>query len=302
MIVSRPPRPQGNAVIHGACVAKRKRDCFAEREPLGFPHPGGSNMAKAKKKTAARAAKKTTTKTAKKTADTATKKATKSATVKKAAKKTGKTTARKASPKTPMAAAKKTISQAKGKSATKPAPAKAKPTAPATKNILSPKKSSTATPKTYRGPKIGEQVADFSVPSTAGHFKLSEHKGEKILLYFYPKDATPGCTVEGHDFSNLAPQFAKFGVSVYGISRDSVESHYKFIDKEGYKLELLSDPDETACKLFDVIQLKNMYGKDVMGIERSTFLIDGEGRLLKEWRKVSVDGHALAVLESVKNL
>jgi peroxiredoxin Q/BCP len=146
----------------------------------------------------------------------------------------------------------------------------------------------------------GDPVPDFKIESTSGElFKLSEKKGKKVVLYFYPKDATPGCTVEGHDFTKLHPKFKKKGVEVYGISRDSLASHQKFIEKQNYCFDLLSDTDEKVCKIFDVIQKKNMYGKMVQGIERSTFLIDEKGRILKEWRKVKVEGHAQEVLDSL---
>jgi thioredoxin-dependent peroxiredoxin len=151
--------------------------------------------------------------------------------------------------------------------------------------------------------KVGDSVKEFSLPGTGGQtVSVKDLKGEAIVLYFYPKDATPGCTLEGHDFSKLKAQFAKNGAQVFGISRDSLKSHEKFKDKEKYKIDLLSDEDEKICKLFDVIKMKNMYGKQVRGIERSTFVIDKKGKLVKEWRKVKVAGHAAEVLEFVKSL
>jgi len=151
--------------------------------------------------------------------------------------------------------------------------------------------------------KVGESVSNFSLPSTGGdEWSLKSFKGQTIVLYFYPRDATPGCTIEGHDFSKLSPSFKKSGAQVFGISRDTMASHEKFCKKEGYKIDLLSDEDEAACKLFDVIKMKNMYGKKVRGIERSTFVIDGKGKLVKEWRGVKVAGHADEVLEYVKSL
>ena len=147
------------------------------------------------------------------------------------------------------------------------------------------------------------KLKDFSLPSTGGEiFQLSKHKGKNIVLYFYPKDATPGCTIEGHDFTKRVAQFKKLNTVVYGISRDNMKSHEKFKEKECYKVDLLSDEDEKICKLFDVIKEKNMYGKKVMGIERSTFLIDTEGVIRHVWRQVKVDGHAQEVLETVKGL
>jgi len=147
---------------------------------------------------------------------------------------------------------------------------------------------------------VGEKVANFSAASTAGTFELSKHKGHPVVLYFYPKDNTPGCTTEGSDFSGLHKQFVKLGAVVVGCSRDSIKSHESFRTKMGYPFELISDPDEALCTQFDVVKMKNMYGKQVRGIERSTFLIGPDGTLMQEWRKVKVPGHAQAVLEAVK--
>lgn len=154
-----------------------------------------------------------------------------------------------------------------------------------------------------KAPELGSKIKDFSLPSTEGSdFQLSDHKGKIVVLYFYPKDATPGCTIEGHDFTKLLPKFKKSNTVVYGISRDSLKSHEKFKEKEGYKVDLLSDEEEALCKYFDVIKEKNMYGKKVLGIERSTFVIDAQGRLASEWRKVKVENHAQEVLEFVQSL
>lgn len=149
---------------------------------------------------------------------------------------------------------------------------------------------------------INKSVPDFSIPSTEGIFKLSDHKGKNIVLFFYPKDNTPGCTLEGQEFTKLLPQFKKLNTLVYGISRDSLKSHGKFIQTCDLKLELLSDEDEKICKLFDVIKEKNMYGKMVMGVERSTFVIDADRKLVAEFRKVKAEGHAAQVLDAVKAL
>jgi peroxiredoxin Q/BCP len=149
---------------------------------------------------------------------------------------------------------------------------------------------------------IGKKVADFSVPSTGGTFKLSVHKGHPVVLYFYPKDNTPGCTTEGANFRDLYTGFAKLGAVVVGVSRDSLKSHENFKEKMGFPHDLLSDADEALCKQFDVIKMKNMYGKQVRGIERSTFVIDSAGKLAREWRGVKVPGHAREVLEFVKTL
>lgn len=146
-------------------------------------------------------------------------------------------------------------------------------------------------------------VPDFSLPATGGvTFQLSAHLGNPLVIYFYPKDSTPGCTTEAGQFRDLHAQFAKLGCPVYGISRDSLKSHENFKAKLELPFELLSDKDELACGIFGVMKMKNMYGKQVRGVERSTFLIDAKGVLRQEWRGVKVDGHAQAVLEAVKTL
>lgn len=146
----------------------------------------------------------------------------------------------------------------------------------------------------------GLAVPDFSAPMTSGKtFKLSENRGNHVVLYFYPKDSTPGCTNESIQFNELLTSFTKKNCMVFGISRDSLKSHENFRSKYGFKFDLISDSDEVVCQMFDVIKMKNMYGKQVRGIERSTFLIDSSGILKKEWRKVSVSGHAQEVLESI---
>jgi len=150
---------------------------------------------------------------------------------------------------------------------------------------------------------IGKKVPDFSIPATGeATFRLSDHKGRPVVLYFYPKDNTPGCTTEGAQFRDLHAQFAKLGAVVAGVSRDSVKSHEGFREKMAFPFPLLSDTDEKLCSLFDVIKMKNMYGKKVRGIERSTFLVGPDGKLVREWRKVKVDGHAAEVLAAVKGL
>jgi len=129
---------------------------------------------------------------------------------------------------------------------------------------------------------------------------LGDYAGKWLVLYFYPKDSTPGCTTEGLDFNALLPKFKRLGAAVLGVSRDSVKSHDNFCAKQGFKFPLVSDTDEALCRAFDVIKEKNMYGRKVMGIERSTFLIDPEGRIAAAWRKVRVPGHAEAVFETLK--
>lgn len=150
---------------------------------------------------------------------------------------------------------------------------------------------------------LDKKVPDLALPSTGGQvFSLAQHKGYPVVLYFYPKDNTPGCTTEGQQFRDLHGKFLALGAVIAGISRDSVKSHEGFKAKQAFPFELLSDADESACKAFGVIKMKNMYGKQVRGIERSTFLIDGKGVLRREWRGVKVPGHAQEVLEAVQAL
>lgn len=129
---------------------------------------------------------------------------------------------------------------------------------------------------------------------------LATLRGKRVVIYAYPKDSTPGCTREGQDFRDLHPQFQALGAEVFGLSRDSVASHARFAEKQGFPFELISDPDETLCRALDVIQEKSLYGRKFMGIERSTFLFGADGALIQAWRKVKVPGHAQAVLDAVK--
>ena len=146
-------------------------------------------------------------------------------------------------------------------------------------------------------------VPDFEAPSTDGKtFRLREARGKPLVMYFYPKDNTPGCTDEGMQFRELYPEFQNLGCAVYGVSRDSLKSHENFKAKMSFPFELLSDPDEHLCEMFGVMKMKNIYGKQVRGVERSTFVIDQSGYLRKEWRGVKVPGHAQAVLDFVKTL
>lgn len=150
---------------------------------------------------------------------------------------------------------------------------------------------------------VGLEVPDFSLPATGGKpFRLSTLRGRPLVIYFYPKDSTPGCTTEAGQFRDLHAAFVEAGGSIWGVSRDSLKSHDNFKAKLGLPFELLCDADESACTLFDVIKLKNMYGKKVRGIERSTFLIDRNGRLAREWRGVKADGHAAEVLAALQSL
>ncbi|MGV3653633.1 MAG: peroxiredoxin [Noviherbaspirillum sp.] len=148
---------------------------------------------------------------------------------------------------------------------------------------------------------MNQPVPDFSGDMTSGKvFRLSDYQGKKVVLYFYPKDNTPGCTTESLRFRDLAPGFESANAEIIGISRDSLRSHENFKGKLELPFELISDPDESLCNLFRVMKVKNMYGKKVRGIERSTFVIDATGRLVKEWRGVKVPGHVDEVLEFVK--
>jgi thioredoxin-dependent peroxiredoxin len=149
---------------------------------------------------------------------------------------------------------------------------------------------------------LGTKVPDFTAAATGGDFKLSDHKGETVVLYFYPKDNTPGCTTEGEQFRDAYKKFRKAGAIVVGCSRDSLKSHENFKAKMQFPFELIADVDETLCTQFGVIKMKNMYGKKVRGIERSTFVIDGKGKLVNEWRGVRVPGHVEEVLAAVNSL
>ena len=151
------------------------------------------------------------------------------------------------------------------------------------------------------GPAMNRVVKDFKCAATGGKtIQLKALRGKKVIIYFYPKDSTPGCTTEGQDFRDLHARFKRQNAVILGVSRDSIASHEKFRDKHRFPFDLLSDPDEKLCTQFDVIREKNMYGRKVIGIERSTFLIDESGKLRQEWRKVKVKGHAEEVLAATK--
>ena len=150
---------------------------------------------------------------------------------------------------------------------------------------------------------LGQPVPDFEVPSTGDKtFRLSDHKGKNVLIYFYPKDSTPGCTTEGQNFRDNIAFFNDHNTLIVGVSRDSLRKHENFKDKQCFPFDLLSDEDEAVCKLFDVIKLKKLYGKEHLGIERSTFLIDTDGVLHHEWRKVKVKEHIAEVMEVISTL
>ena len=149
---------------------------------------------------------------------------------------------------------------------------------------------------------LNKKVPNFSAAATGGDFTLTAMAGNVLILYFYPKDSTPGCTTEAQQFSALNADFDKAHARIVGVSRDSLKSHENFIAKQAIPYPLISDPDETVCELFGVMKLKNMYGKQVRGIERSTFVIDGKGKLVREWRGVKVPGHAAEVLDFVHSL
>jgi peroxiredoxin Q/BCP len=149
---------------------------------------------------------------------------------------------------------------------------------------------------------VGKKAPPFTLDGTGGKFALADAAGSVVVMYFYPRDNTPGCTQEGESFTAHFAQFKKAKTMILGISADTLESHEKFKKKMSFPFDLLSDPDQKVCKLYDVIQEKNMYGKKYMGIERSTFLVDAKGVLRQEWRKVKVNGHAEAVLAAVQAL
>jgi len=151
--------------------------------------------------------------------------------------------------------------------------------------------------------KLGKKVTDISLPATGDkQLKVSDFQGKNIVLYFYPKDSTPGCTREGQDFRDNIAKFRRASTVILGVSRDSIKAHENFKAKQEFPFDLVSDKEEKLCSQFDVIKEKNMYGKKVMGIERSTFIIDKQGVLQQEWRKVKVDGHVDEVLDAVKAL
>ncbi len=146
-------------------------------------------------------------------------------------------------------------------------------------------------------------IQDFALPATGDTvFKLSEHRGKNVVVYFYPKDNTSGCTLEGQEFRDLYPDFGKADTIVVGVSRDSLKSHEGFKAAHGFPFELLADTDEKVCELFGVMKLKNMYGKQVRGVERSTFVFDKDGKLVKSWRGLKAPGHAAEVLGFVQGL
>jgi peroxiredoxin Q/BCP len=150
---------------------------------------------------------------------------------------------------------------------------------------------------------LNQTVPDFELPATSNHtFKRSNYLGKHLVIYFYPKDATPGCTTQGMQFRDFYAAFQAANTEVVGISRDNLKSHENFKAKFSLPFELLSDTEETACNLFDVIKMKNMYGKQVRGIERSTFVIDKNGILVREWRKVKVNGHVEEVLAFIQSI
>jgi peroxiredoxin Q/BCP len=149
---------------------------------------------------------------------------------------------------------------------------------------------------------IGKKAPQFTLEGTAGSWSLEDAKGTAVVIYFYPRDNTAGCTQEGLDFAALNAQFKKTKAMVLGISPDSVEAHEKFKKKMAFPFDLLSDPDQKVCKLYGVWKEKSMYGRKYMGVERSTFVIDGKGVLQHEWRKIKVKDHAETVLAAVKSL
>ncbi|MBU3644211.1 MAG: peroxiredoxin [Candidatus Methylopumilus sp.] len=145
-------------------------------------------------------------------------------------------------------------------------------------------------------------VPDFELPSTGNKtFKLSQHLNQTLIIYFYPKDATPGCTTQGQQFRDHYDEFKALNVEIVGVSRDTIRSHENFKAKYQFPFELLADTEEIACKIFDVVKMKKMYGKEVRGIERSTFILDAQGKIIKEWRGVKVDGHIQEILTFLRS-
>lgn len=152
-------------------------------------------------------------------------------------------------------------------------------------------------------PRLNRVVADFKAAATGDKtVQLKALRGQNVVLYFYPKDSTPGCTTEGQDFRDLYSKFNRQNTIIFGVSRDSLASHEKFREKQKFPFDLISDPDEKLCRKFDVIHEKSLYGRKFMGVERSTFLIDSDGKLRQEWRKVKVKDHAAAVFDAVQAL
>ena len=150
---------------------------------------------------------------------------------------------------------------------------------------------------------LNQAVTDFELPATSGKtFKLTNYRGKTLVLYFYPKDSTPGCTTQGMQFRDFYSAFQNANTEIFGISRDSLKSHENFKTKFTFPFELLADTEELACNIFGVIKMKNMYGKQVRGIERSTFVIDKNGVLIREWRGVKVDGHVQEILDFIKTI
>ncbi|MFW7339957.1 peroxiredoxin [Pollutimonas sp. H1-120] len=147
---------------------------------------------------------------------------------------------------------------------------------------------------------VGKSIPEFAAQSTQGQVSLDSLRGHRAVLYFYPKDSTPGCTTEAQDFRDAYQKFVDAGCQIIGISRDSLKSHANFTEKQDLPFPLISDDDETLCQMFGVIKMKNMYGKQVRGVERSTFLIDADGTLLREWRGLRVAGHVDEVLQAVR--
>lgn len=149
---------------------------------------------------------------------------------------------------------------------------------------------------------LNEKAPTFTAQATTGTLSLSDFAGKRVVLYFYPKDNTSGCTTEGLDFQTNYEAFKALNCEVIGVSRDSLKSHTNFCNKQGFTFPLISDPEETLCQAYDVMKLKKMYGREYMGVERSTFLIDENGTVRQEWRKVKVAGHVQEVLETLKTL
>lgn len=245
----------------------------------------GTKKSSAKKVTAAQ-------KTTKKKSAAAKKSSVKKTASKKAS--TKKSVSKKAKTK---ATAKKTTSVSKAKASIK---TKASQVTSKTKVAKAKKPAKVASVVSKTTLKVGDRVPSFTAVATKGSVSLESLKGKKVVIYFYPKDHTPGCTIEGHDFSKALPEFAAHNTVVFGVSRDSLSSHESFIEKQCYSIDLISDPEEKLCHLFGVMKEKSLYGRKYIGVDRSTFLIDEQGVITHVWQNVKVPGHVDEVLKAVK--
>jgi thioredoxin-dependent peroxiredoxin len=216
------------------------------------------------------------------------------------AKKAVKTSLKKTAPKASKKTSKKVAARATKKVTKKSS--KKSPAASAVKSATKSSKKASPSPSAA-GSLLGAKAPVVAVPTTAGGIaSLADFKGKNVVLYFYPKDNTPGCTLEGYDFKRLAREFDAAETVILGVSKDSLKTHQNFKQKCGFPFDLLVDDEEKLCRAFDVIQMKSLYGRQYLGIERSTFVINRDGRIAQEWRKVKVNGHAEEVLDFVRTI